>query len=429
MPRVGPKAGDGGVAGRGRHAPVVLDRPEAREPLSQPTERLGPLAEDEGLPAARLHLLELRLEPSELRALPRRGVEVADLLEPEDELEDVADRRLAAERGEPQHALLLGQPVGLPLLGAEFDPFVAVEPRRHVVEHLVLRASQNMIGHRPGQFPRGHAVGEVAGGDEVEDAVEVVGGVLDGCAGEGPRPAARDGTDRLVRLARAILDPLRLVEDDEVELEAEVGHEVTVAHEHLVVGELHGHVRKGPLPATAFRVPLDHRHDELGRPVGQLAHPVGNEPLRTGDEHAAGLAPAHEQPDRRNRLHRLPEPHLVGEHRTMPGHEERHAIELERERTPRKFESACLQHRLEVGLQQVEVPLRQLDDIARRSEPRATGHGRTVVWGNGGTRDRGGLPAPSRVDGRRRRCRHGEAKPAHLRTCGRKRQREHLHRG
>ena len=65
--------------------------------------------------------------------------------------------------------------------------------------------------------------------DEGEDVDEVVGAVLDRRAGEGPTAAAADRTDDLGRLRVPVLDPLGLVEDDDVELDVRVGEEVRVA--------------------------------------------------------------------------------------------------------------------------------------------------------------------------------------------------------
>ena len=145
------------VAGGCRHAAVILDRAEPTELRSEPPERLHPLAEDERLAAAGLHLLELRREPVEFRALAGGRVEIADLLEPENEFEDVLNRGLPAHVRQPEHPLLLCLAVGLPLLGAEFDLGVAVEPRWHLGEHLVFGAAEDVVGHgrahRPGRHP------------------------------------------------------------------------------------------------------------------------------------------------------------------------------------------------------------------------------------------------------------------------------------
>ena len=82
------------------------------------------------------------------------GVEIADLLEPEDELEDVADRRRAPHLGQPEDAILLGLSVGFSLFGREFDPFVAVEPRGEILQNLVLRPAEDMVGRGGAEGPR-----------------------------------------------------------------------------------------------------------------------------------------------------------------------------------------------------------------------------------------------------------------------------------
>ena len=142
------------VAGGRRHPAVVLQRTEGGEFLLELAERLDPLAEDERLPAARLHLLEIGLETVELGALAGVGVEIAHLLEPEDELKDMADRRRPPHVGQPEDSILLGLPVGLALFGRELDPFVAVEPGREILEDLVLCPPQDMVGCGGAEGPR-----------------------------------------------------------------------------------------------------------------------------------------------------------------------------------------------------------------------------------------------------------------------------------
>ena len=210
----------------------------------------------------------------------------------------------------------------------------------------------------------------MAGGDELEHTDEIVGAVFDGRAGERPAAAARHGPHRLARLAGTVLDPLGLVEHHQIERQPEFRHQFPVAHEHLIVGHLHRHVGERPLPTTALLVSFDDGDEDLRRPVGQLPGPVADEPLRADDEHATGLARSDEQPDRRDRLHRLAEPHLVCQHRAVPRHQKCHAVELEGERLPREFEAARREDRLEVWLQQIKKPLRELDDIRGRCDPR-----------------------------------------------------------
>ncbi len=76
---------------------MVGNRAEPREPLGEAVDRFDPLAENDRLLPARLHFLELGLEPFELRTLTRGRVEVADLLQTKHEFEDVLDRRGLAQ--------------------------------------------------------------------------------------------------------------------------------------------------------------------------------------------------------------------------------------------------------------------------------------------------------------------------------------------
>ena len=69
-------------------------------------------------------------------------IEIADLLQPQHQLEDVLDRDRFAHFRQADHAVFLGQPIGLALLGDQFERLVANQLRRQVLEHLVLRAAQ-----------------------------------------------------------------------------------------------------------------------------------------------------------------------------------------------------------------------------------------------------------------------------------------------
>ena len=365
------------VAGGRRHAAVILQGTEPGELPLQPAECLHPLAEDECLPAACLHLLEFCHEAIELRALARRRIEVADLLEPEDEFEHILDRRLLAEGRQPQHPLLLGPAVGLSLFGSEFDALVAVHPRWHLGEHLVFRTPQHIVGRRGAQRLGRHAVVDMAGRHEVEEGDEILGGVFHRRAGERPAAAALQPGDGPMRVARTVFDPLCLVEHDEIERKAQFLDHLAIPHHRLVVGDLHRHVGKRPLPAAPQRIPFDHRHDQFGGPVSQFTRPVRNEPLRADHEHPPRLPAADQQPQRRDRLHRFAEAHLVGQDRAMPRHEKGHAVELKGKRLPRKFEVARLERRLQIRLQHEEEPLGKLDDVAwwrdSRSPPQRGG--------------------------------------------------------
>ena len=100
---------------------MVLQRPEPPQGLREPPDRAHPLAEDDRLPPAAGDLLQVGLQPLQLRAGPGGGVEVADLLQPQHQLEDVLDGRSLAHLGEADNAFLFGQAIGLALLGREFQ--------------------------------------------------------------------------------------------------------------------------------------------------------------------------------------------------------------------------------------------------------------------------------------------------------------------
>ena len=111
---------------------MVFQRAESLELLGQPLERADPLAEDDRLAAAGGDFFQVGLEPFELRAGAGGRIEVADLLQPQHQLEDVLDRGRVAQFGQPHHALLLGQPVALALLGRQLQRLVVDQLRRQV---------------------------------------------------------------------------------------------------------------------------------------------------------------------------------------------------------------------------------------------------------------------------------------------------------
>jgi len=72
------------------------------------------------------------------------------------------------------------------------------------------------------------------------------------------------------------------------------------------------------------------------------------------------LARPHQQPQRRDRLHRFAEAHLIGQDCAVPRHQKRHAVELKRERAAGKRQVAGLERGFEVRLEHEEQPLREL---------------------------------------------------------------------
>ena len=106
---------------------MILQRPESPQGLGEPLDRGHPLAEDDRLASAAGDLLQVGLQPLQLRTGPGGGVEVADLLQPQHQLEDVLDGRALAHLREAHDAFFFGQAIGLALLGREFQLGVAKE--------------------------------------------------------------------------------------------------------------------------------------------------------------------------------------------------------------------------------------------------------------------------------------------------------------
>ena len=104
---------------------MIFQRAKPPQPPAERRERLDPLAEHDRLLPAGGHFFQIGRQPFELRAFAGGGVEVADLLQPQNQLEDMLDRGRLAHLGQPQHAFVLGQLVGVPLLGREFQIGVA----------------------------------------------------------------------------------------------------------------------------------------------------------------------------------------------------------------------------------------------------------------------------------------------------------------
>ena len=94
------------------------------------------------------------------------------------------------------------------------------------------------------------------GGDELENADQILGAVFDGRAGQGPASAAGDRAHDLARRAVAIFDPLRFIEHDQVEPHGRVGDDPPVADQKLVVGDFHRGVGQVPIASAAWPDPL-----------------------------------------------------------------------------------------------------------------------------------------------------------------------------
>ena len=113
------------------------------------------------------------------------------------------------------------------------------------------------------------------------------------------------------------------------------------------------------------------------------------------EQHAAHLARAQQQADRRDRLHRFAQAHLVGQDRRVPRIEKRDALELIRKRLERKVQRVGLNQRFERRLQDVVQPVFELDDVARRLDAGGAcaggaAEGAGDAGGTEGRRDGGG---------------------------------------
>ena len=108
---------------------------------------------------------------------------------------------------------------------------------------------------------------------------------------------ARDRPHDLAGRAVAVLDPLRFVEHDQIEVQARIDHHPPIAVQGFVVGDLDRRVGQLPLPAALLLISFDHRERQLGRPEGKLALPIGHQ--RLGANQAARSATSPECISRR----------------------------------------------------------------------------------------------------------------------------------
>ena len=140
-----------------------------------------------------------------------------------------------------------------------------------------------------------------------------------------------------------------------------------VAVQQLVVGDADRHVGELPLPAAPGLVPFDRHHRNLR---GPQARTPACQSLTSGlgqtSSTRADLAAAQQQADRRDRLHRLAQPHLVGQDRRVPRIEKRHAGQLVGERLEGKRQRPLGQQPFQRRLQHVAEPVLQLDHVLRR---------------------------------------------------------------
>ena len=189
------------------------------------------------------------------------------------------------------------QPLERPLVAAQLD-----RPRERPLEPLA-RAEQARV-------------------DDVHDRPELAEPVLDRRAGHRELPARGEPAQRLRALGRGVLDVLRLVEqhpvpgdprervgvaggdvvggDDDVAVRRDHRERLSRQPAHPVV-EVDAQRRREPLDLGAPLADDAHRADDERRAERVVAPPL----LALGDEH-------------RDRLHRLAEPHVVGQDRADP---------------------------------------------------------------------------------------------------------------
>ena len=155
-------------------------------------------------------------------------------------------------------------------------------------------------------------VPQVAGHEEVHDRPEVGHAVLHGGAGEDEAGAALEQLDGRGVLRGAVLDVLRLVEDDR--REGQVAVELDVAAQQRVGGD--DEVELGELLEVLVALRAAHREDlDAGREVLGLVRPVVDEAGRADDDGglAGVLGVDARQREPGERLERLAEAHFVRE--------------------------------------------------------------------------------------------------------------------
>lgn len=171
--------------------------------------------------------------------------------------------------------------------------------------------------------------------------------------------------------AGTILDSLGFVEHHQVESQIEVTEDFTVALNDFVVGDLHRHVRLLPLPASFSLVSFDDRQRQLRGPGVEFALPVGHQWLGAYQEHAVELPRVQQQAHRRDRLHGLSQPHLIGQDGAIARIQKGHAFHLVGEGMKGKRQRAIANQRFERWLEYVEQTILQLDHVTWRRNPRA----------------------------------------------------------
>ena len=79
---------------------------------------------------------------SSFRTFACNRIEVANLLQPQHQFEDVLDRGSLAQSRQADNAFLFGQAVAFPLLGGKFDVGIAEDLGRQIGKDFVLGAAR-----------------------------------------------------------------------------------------------------------------------------------------------------------------------------------------------------------------------------------------------------------------------------------------------
>ena len=194
---------------------------------------------------------------------------------------------------------------------------VPLEPAQHVRRDRLAQRREALgvalvlDGLAP-EAPERELVAEQAGREPVEDRPQLAQVVFDRRARQAHAVARDHARERAACLAPGVLDRLRLVEHDG--REAQLGEPLLVAdHDGIRRDHDVGLRRVGPPPVPLG--PVQDDDAELRREARELARPVAHEAWSADDERrrveaALGLL----DPEVGDRLERLAETHLVGQH-------------------------------------------------------------------------------------------------------------------
>ena len=167
--------------------------------------------------------------------------------------------------------------------------------------------------------------------------------VLDRRAGQGPTPFPVDRTDDLGRLRAGVLDPLRFVENDGIEINFRIGDHLRVTGQCFVVDDFQGTIADLPSRASPFGILREDFKRQVGCPHFQLAAPIVDQRLRTDHQHRAEQPLMELQSQRQDRLHRFAKAHFVGKQCRVTRHQKGNPFQLVIERLERHFQRSIEQ--------------------------------------------------------------------------------------